>query len=145
VDPRPPEVAEGVGAEEVEEAEGEPLVRELSVFSSVPADALPAPVRVARSPRVNLISASTKMEMKDLPDTETDGETCCKQQQNSTKDPPELLPALSFSVVGPSRRLFTHGGSSSRSSSGGDVSNSIVFFGYSSIVIGIVPSSRLVL
>jgi hypothetical protein len=55
VEPRPPEVAEGVGAEEVEEAEGDPLVRELSVFSSLPADALPAPVRVARSPRVNLI------------------------------------------------------------------------------------------
>ena len=73
MDPRPPEVAEGVGAEEVEEAEGDPLVRELSVFSSLPADALPAPVRVARSPRVNLISASTKMEIKDLPDTETDG------------------------------------------------------------------------
>lgn len=72
MDPRPPEVAEGVGAEEVEEAEGDPLVRELSVFSSLPADALPAPVRVARSPRVNLISAQSIIKVKDLPDTETD-------------------------------------------------------------------------
>lgn len=73
VEPRPPEVAEGVGAEEVEEAEGEPLVRELSVLSSFPAAALPAPVRVARSPRVNLILAKSQRKKKDLPDTETDG------------------------------------------------------------------------
>jgi len=71
VEPRPPDVAEGVGAEEVEEAEGEPLVRELSVFSSFPADALPAPVRVARPPRVNLILAQSTKKVKDLPDTKS--------------------------------------------------------------------------
>lgn len=82
VEPRPPEVAEGVEAEEeVEEAEGDPLVRELSVFSSLPADALPAPLRVARSPRVNLkISDIHDRDQRDVPDTETDSEPSRKQQ-----------------------------------------------------------------
>jgi hypothetical protein len=57
VEPWPPEVAEGVGAEEVAEAEGDPLVRELLASSSwlSPAAALSLAVRVALSPRVRLL------------------------------------------------------------------------------------------
>lgn len=55
VEPCPPEVAVGAGAEEVEEAEGEPLVWELAMFASFSVDEPPAPVRADRSPRVNLV------------------------------------------------------------------------------------------
>ena len=111
VEPCPPEVAEGVGAEDVEEAEGDPLVRELSVLSVLsvlswfsPAAALSVPSLVARSPRVKLmVSICFHGQVEDPPDTETDSQTSCKQKQDSTEDPPKLLPALSLSVVCPSR------------------------------------------
>jgi hypothetical protein len=76
VEPRPPVVAEGVGAEEVEEAEGDPDVGDALALSSLPPAAAVPPVRVARSPRVNLnVSESKEDWVKDLPNAESDGET----------------------------------------------------------------------